>query len=91
MKYNNLFTKQTKKEDSSNDKNCFANYFQRTTTPNIDFKEKLRRLENSFTYSKQTNKLPGKEKSNAYINLFTEESFKSNQNKSNEFKRIIII
>ncbi len=91
MKYNVLFSKPTKKEETSNDKNSFANYFQRTTTPNIDFKEKLRRLENSFTYSKPTNKLSGKEKSNAYINLFTEESMKSNQNKSNEYKSIIVI
>lgn len=89
VKYNVLFHKTNKKEENLKDKKNFGELFQRTTSPNIDLREKLKKLENSFTYSKQNNKLPTKEKSNAYINLFTEESIKSNTIKTNEFKSII--
>jgi hypothetical protein len=87
VKYNVLFTKLVKKEETSSNKKSYGDLFQRKNTPNIDFKEKLRKLENSFTYSKPSNTLQGKEKTNAYINLFTEDSMKNNLNKSNEFKR----
>jgi len=89
VKYNVLFKNSTRKVDFSSDTKSYTDLLQRTTTPGVNLKDKIRKIENSFSLSKKNSKIFGNERTNTYSNLFTEESVRTNCLRTNENKSMI--